>query len=186
MAEVAHRCQRYAEAVILTSTAFDILEEAAEGSDALIRLVASSRAHPLAGATTAVYAIRVAALRRARYLTKGKDHMRERTKAIVPAYLASGRTDPRSHAFATQVLFDQVEQGNHEHLADLRSISNATRGSSRRSWTTEPLVAMEHNRALGDIPAAKRAAQEAEDRIRSFGLWRHLEVVTRYGYLSFD
>jgi hypothetical protein len=186
IAEVAHRNKRYREAVVLTSSALDKVEEAAEGPEKLVERVASSKSDQLAKAVTAVCAIRIPALRRARYPLVTEDFIRKRTAGYIPAYLASGRIDPRSHAFSTQILFDEVEHENYDRLPVLRQISDETRGSSLRSRTTEPLVAMECHRALGDIPAAKLAAAEAEERIRSFGLWRHLGVMAEYGYLEFD
>jgi hypothetical protein len=186
IAEVAHRNGRCPEAVLYTSSALDRLETAAGGRDALLKLIASPQGHPLARASTAVYAIRVAALRRADYLPAHKDFLRARSEGVVAAYLASGRIDPRSHAFATQVLFEQVELGNMEHLDLLLSISSETRSSTKRAWTTEPLVQMEYRRALGDIEGAKLAAKLAAERIRDFGLVRHLEVIAQYRYLAFD
>lgn len=186
IAEVAHRNGRCQEAVLHTSSALDRLEAAAGGRDGLLKLIASPRSHPLARAATAVYAIRVAALRRANYLPVHKEFLRARSEGVVAAYLASGRTDPRSHAFATQVLFEQVELEETEHLDLLLSISSETRGSTRRAWTTEPLVQMEYRRAVGDIESAKIAAELAVERLQDFGLVRHLEVIARYRYLSFD
>ena len=186
IAEVAHRNERCPEAVLYTSSALDRLEAAAGGRDGLLKLIASPQAHPIAQAATAVYAIRVAALRRADYLPVHKEFLRARSEGVVAAYLASGRVDPRSHAFATQVLFEQVELENMEHLHLLLSISSETRGSTKRAWTTEPLVQMEYRRALGDIEGAKLAAKHAAERIRDFGLVRHLGVIARYRYLAFD
>lgn len=185
IAEVAHRNGRYAEAVVITSAALDRLEDAAGGWPSLLGLAATPGGDPLARALTAVVAIRLAALRRARYPEEVKDRMRERTSGFVSAYLSSGRIDLRTHAFATQALFDEIERGAHDHVDDLRALSDETRGASIRSRATEPLVAMECLRLHGDISAAREAAAEAQRRLRAFGLWRHLEMVQQYGYLAF-
>lgn len=186
IAEVAHRNGRYREAVVLTSAALDKLEEAAGGPARLLRLLASEKGGRLAAAATAVYAIRIAALRRADYAAPTDRFIRARTEGVVQAFLASGRNDSRSHAFATQVLFDELEAGNDKHLDELREVSDGTRPGSLRARTTEPLVEMEVNRAAGQIEAARKAADMARVRIEDFGLWRHLAMLERYGFLAFD
>jgi hypothetical protein len=103
---------------------------------------------------------------------------------VVAAYLASGRIDPRSHAFSTQAFFDEVEHEKDEHLPLLRQVSDETRNGSLRERTTEPLVAMEHHRALGNVSDAKREAEEAERRLKEFGLPRHLAVLDERGHLT--
>lgn len=191
-AEVAHRVERYAQAVVFTSTALDVLEEAAEvevgreGVEALATLVASSKRNPLGEAATAVYAIRSPALRRARYSVHTKQWFRERTAKILPAYLASGRADPRGHACSTQGFFEHVELGMDDYLDELRIHSDETRSGSARGRATAPLVAMEYFRAKGDLAAAKREAKKAVERLEALGLWRHLERVAQYGYVVFD
>ena len=172
MAEVAHRNGRYPAAVIYTSSGFDALEHAAsdrlggrlDRRQALARVVASSHRSSLAGAAVALDGIRTAALRRAAYDEPAKDWFRSRTELLLPAAIASGQTYPRSHSFSTQRLFEQVELQAMEHLEVLREISDATRGGSKRSWATAPLVEMEHFRALGRIDAAKQAAASAVER----------------------
>jgi hypothetical protein len=184
-AEVAHRNERYKEAVVLTSAALDKLEAAAGGRDELLRLIASSKEHPLACAATAADAIRTAALRRASYCADNKEWLRARTAPMLPAAIASGRVDHRTHAFSTQRLFEQVELQRIDYVDDLRQISDATRGSSKRSLATAPLVEMEHCRAHGHRRAAKRAAATAARRIEDFRLHRHKRTIDRYGYLLF-
>jgi hypothetical protein len=194
IAEVAHRNGRYPEAVLYTAGALDMLEHAAadrvggrvDRREALAKVVASSGRSSLAAATIAVDGIRSAALRRAGFGEETKEWMRSRTELLLPASIASGQTYPRSHSFATQRLFEQVELQVIDHIEDLREMSDATRGPSKRSWATAPLVEMEHFRALGQIAAAKRAAQAAIERIRAFGLERHFAMINRYGYVSFD
>jgi len=194
IAEVAHRNERYPEAVVRSSVGFDALEYAAaarlggrlDGREALAKIVASSKPSSLAGAAIALDAIRAASLRRAPYDGECKEFMRTRTELLLPASLASGNVYPRTHAFSTQRLFEQVELQVIDHVDELKGISDDTRGSSKRSWTTAPLADMEHFRALGNIAAAKQAAQVAVERIRAFGLERHFAMINRYGYVAFD
>jgi hypothetical protein len=185
IAEVAHRAGRCREAVLYTSSALDKLEAVAGGPAALHKLIARSKGHRLAGPAVAVEAIRGPAIRRAALPPEAKVFLRSRTEGIVPAYLASGRLYCRTHAFSTQKLFEQLELERPEHIDMLLSVSQETRGSSMRSFATAPLVTMEYRKAQGDVAAAKRAARQALELIRDFGLYRHLEVITRYGYVSF-
>ncbi len=184
-AEVAHRDCRYAQAVVYTTSAFNLLAEAAGGFEQLIRLVASSKRNPLAEAAVAVNAIRVSALRRASYSQAAKDWFRSITADILPAYLASGCVYPRSHAFGTQGLFDQAELGIPVHCDDLYDLSTFTRGTTARALATAPMVEMEHWRALGDVDAAKREATRARAALEDFGLFRHVEMAERFGYFDF-
>jgi hypothetical protein len=182
-AEVAHRAERYPQAVVFSLTALGLLEEAAGGRDSLLKLVASSKSHRLAEAATAVGAIYIPALRRAGYPPQAKEDLRKRIAPYLPAYLASGRIDGRSHAFTTQNLFDQVERQREDLLDELRAASDQTRGNSVRAQATAPLVTMEHAKALGDLTAAKREAARAMSGLQAFGLERHIKRVEQFRYL---
>jgi hypothetical protein len=195
MAEVAHRNGRYKQAVVWAQAALQGLESAAWDRRSLLRLVASSKRHPLAAATTAVIGIYTPALRRATYPDQAKAAFRSDIAPFVPAYLASGRIDSRSHALGTQELFRESElmrapEARAEgwispHLEALFDLAERTRGKSKRSLATAPLVAMERLRALDAIEGARAAAAVARERLIEFGLPRHLQMVDAYGYLDF-
>jgi hypothetical protein len=183
-AEVAHRCERYRQAVVFCLTAFGYLETAAGGSRNLTRLVASARPGALAEAATAVRGIWPAPLRRASYPPQAKAELRRRAPDLVPALLASDRVYPRTHAFATQEFFDRVELADERDLDRLFALSNETRADNLRSWATAPLVSLEYARARGDQDAVIRESALARERIEAFALPRHLDRVTRFGYLA--
>jgi hypothetical protein len=183
--EIAHRDGRYRQAVVHCIAGFGVLEAAAGGEDKLLKLVASSKPGPLGEAATALGACWPGAMRRATYLPEAKEALQRKIPHILPAILVSGAHYPRTHAFATQTLFEQVELEIPDSLDDLRAISDQTRGSSLRSRVTAPLVAMEYERGMGSLEEAKREARKALEGLEGFGLERHLERMDQYGYLAF-
>jgi hypothetical protein len=197
MAEVAHRCKRYRQAVVWAESAMGVLQDAASqrGDEAsLLRKVASSKRNGVAAAVNAVISIWMPALRRAAYPPQVMEHYHSRLEPFISAVLASGQIYSRSDAFGSQGLFfeaerlrglKEVDERQLQRVADLREIAQATRGSSKRALATAPLVEMEYLRVRGDMTAAREQATIAGKRMIDFGLPRHLERMTEYQYLSF-
>jgi hypothetical protein len=197
MAEVAHRCERYRQAVIWSQVALgELIAASPRGTEAsLLKTVASTKPNQLAAATTAVTGIWPASLRRATLPAQLKADHHRRLDRFFSAILASGQTYSRSHAFGTQGSFLAAERfhqasGSSDEListlAELREVSVETRGKSKRALATAPLVEMEYLRALGDREGAERQAAIARERLIDFGLPRHLERMTKHRYLQFS
>jgi hypothetical protein len=198
MAEVAHRCERYRQAVVWSEVAIRGLAEAVSNSGdqkALLKTVSSSKPNLVAGAAGAIAGIWPAAVRRATYPPQVKEHHYQRLDPLFSALLASGQTYSRSHAFGCQGLFLEAERlrsaqdpedWRFSRIADLHEISKKTRGDSKRPQATAPLVEMERLRVIGDIEGAAVQAALARERLIGFGLPRHLERMAKHGYLSFD
>jgi hypothetical protein len=195
MAEVAHRCERYRQAVIWSEVALGELIAASPGGDeaSLLKAVASAKRSQLAAATTAVIGIWPASIRRALLPPQVKEQHYRRIDRFISALLASGQTYSRSHAFGTQSGFLTAERFHRagsskdelmSALAELREVSVQTRGKSKRGLATAPLVEMEYLRALGELEGAERQAALARERLIEFGLPRHLDRMTKYRYLS--
>jgi hypothetical protein len=182
-AEVAHRDGRYRQAVVHCQTAFRYLDEAAGSRKELMRRVGSSKSDSVAEAATAVFAIWLAALRRASYPPIVKSQFRSGAPELLGPIMASGQVYPRTHALATQALFDAAEEGEIEGLEELRQISDATRPDSLRASATAPLVSMEFARAQGMSDVAEREGERAAELITAFGLPRHLERIAEFDYL---
>jgi hypothetical protein len=196
MAEVAHRCERYRQAVVWSQVAVGELIAASPRSTeaSLLETVASTKRSQLAAAATAVAGIWPASLRRARLPGELKEDHRRRLGRFFAAILASGQTYSRSHAFGTQAGFLTAERlletgGSEEELiprlAELREVSVQTRGRSKRALATAPLVEMEYLRALGDLEGAERQASIVRERLIDFGLPRHLDRMRKHRYLQF-
>lgn len=197
MAEVAHRCERYAQAIVWCEVAFDELLGASPDGDqaTLLKLASSSKRNPLAAALKAVLAIWMPAVRRSSRPPQVKEYYYHLLDPFIDALIASGQVYERSHAFGAQGMFRDAERlrGLREpsdrevvRLADLRDISESNRGSSKRAMATAPLVEMEYLRATRDLDGAQRAAALARELLIDFGLPRHLDRMTKYRYLSFD
>lgn len=197
MAEVAHRCERYRQAVIWSEVALgELIGASPRGDEAsLLKTVASPKRTQLAAATTAVTGIWPASIRRATLPVQVKEEHYRRLDRFVAAILASGQTYSRSHAFGTQASFLTAERFHRagrsqdeliSRLAELREVSVQTRGKTKRGRATAPLVEMEYLRALGDLKGAEAQAALARERLIEFGLPRHLERMTKYRYLSFQ
>lgn len=196
MAEVAHRCERYRQAVIWSEVALgELIAASPRGDEAsLLKTVASAKRSQLAAATTAVIGIWPASLRRATLPAQVKDDHYRRLDRFFSAGLASGQRYARSHAFGTQASFLTAERCHQAgdskddmiaRLAELREVSRETRGRSKRALATAPLVELEYLRAIGDLEGAEREAAVARKRLIDFGLPRHLDRMTKYRYLSF-
>lgn len=196
MAEVAHRCERYRQAVVWCEVALGELEAASPGADqaSLLKVVSASKASRLAGATTAVLGIEMASIRRTTFPPQVKQHYFERLDPFIAAVLASGQTYCRTHAFGSQGLFLEAERVREQQepsdqslsrLSSLRDASEQSRGHSRRALATAPLVEMEYLRALGDVDGAKHQAGLARELLIDFGLPRHLDRMIKHKYLTF-
>jgi hypothetical protein len=194
MAEVAHRCERYRQAVIWSQVALgELIAASPKGTEAsLLKVVASTKRSQLAAATTAVIGIWPAALRRATLPDELKEDHHRRLDRFFSAILASGQTYSRSHAFGTQGGFLVAERFHRARgsmdellstLTELREVSVETRGKSKRGLATAPLVEMEYLRALGDLEGAERQAAIAHERLIEFDLPRHLDRMTKHRYL---
>ena len=112
MAEAAHRCERYRQAVIWSEVALSELIAASPGGDeaSLLKTAASPKRSQLAAATTAVAGIWPASIRRATLPAQVKEDHYRRLDRLSSAILASGQTYSRSHAFGTQVSFLTAER----------------------------------------------------------------------------
>jgi hypothetical protein len=197
MAEVAHRCKRYRQAVVLAESALGVLQAAGSqrGDEAsLTKTVASSKRNGVAAAVNAVVSIWMPALRRATYPPQVMEHYHARLEPFISASLASGQVYGRSDAFGSQGLFfeverlrglEEIEESQLQRVADLREVANATWSNSKRAQATAPLVEMEYLRLRGDLAGAREQAAIAGKRMIDFGLPRHLERMTEYRYLSF-
>jgi hypothetical protein len=196
MAEAAHRCERYRQAVIWSEVALRELIAASPGGDeaSLLKTVSSTKRSQLAAATTAVAGIWPASIRRASLPAQVKEEHYRRLARLFAAILASGQTYPRSHAFGTQASFLTAERFHQtgsaqdelsSSLAELRAVSVETRSQTKRAQATAPLIEMEFLRTQGDREAAEGQAALARKRLIDFGLPRHLDRMTKYRYLSF-
>lgn len=182
-AEVAHRDGRYRQAVVHCQTAFGYLDRAGGSRQELMKRAGSSKSDVVAEAATAVLAIWFAALRRATYPPLVKAQIRGSAPDLLGPIIASGQTYPRTHALATQALFDAVERGEFEDLEELRELADATRPDSLRSRATAPLVEMEVARAQGMSELADEQGRRAAAAIAAFGLPRHQARIAEFDYL---
>jgi hypothetical protein len=197
MAEVAHRCERYRQAVIWCQVALGELEAASPRGDkrSLLKEIASPKSNQLAGAVTATSGIMMPSVRRTGLPPQATEHYLRDLDPLIAAILASGQTYCRSDAFGSQGLFLEAKRiqdtreptdGQLSRLTELRSVSEETRGNSKRSLATAPLVEMEFLRAVGDMEGAKDQASLARERLIDFSLPRHLDRMAKFRYLSFD
>jgi hypothetical protein len=197
MAEVAHRCKRYRQAVIWAETAMGVIQRAASqrGDDAsLLKKVSSSQRNAVAAGITAAISAWMPALRRASFPPQVKEDYHERLEPFIAALLSSGQIYSRSDAFGSQTLFYEAErlQADREpedqqvaRIVDLRDVAAQTWGTSKRALATAPLLEMEFLRATGDVERAREQAALARVRLIDFGLPRHLERMVEYRYLTF-
>lgn len=196
MAEVAHRCERYRQAVVWSEVALGGLQEAtSDGSTAsLLKTVSASKRSPLAAATKAVVSIWVPSVRRTTLPLQVKEQHYRRIDPFIDAFLASGQTYGRSEAFGSQGLFldaerlrtmEEPDSKRIDRLAEIRDVARITRSDSKRARATAPLVEMEFFKAVGDFDAAREQAILVKDRLLDFPLPRHLERMGQYRYLDF-